>query len=511
MLSDRAAVGPRPVPGLGARHLGAVGAGLAGLRRLASRRCRSIPPPRSPSSPKRAGGTPTGTERWIGTAGSSSSISWCRRASRSGRQIDEMLAAELARAGVIGARADPGVGGLHRAGRRGRVRGGFARLVRRRPEPGSLPVLALLAVPAAWPQQRLLPESRGRSPDGGSAPRARPRETDRALPPPATDLPRRRARDLPRELDSEVRLRPRRPRRHDVAARACPASGRGPSAGSWSRRPAPRLPRRGRRHDSLRRCGGSLLAVPTLFGIVVIVFLLVHLAPGTPVSGGGEALRRPDRARRRGVAAALRARPADPRAFRRRGSPGPSASIWESPSWTAGRSGERIREALPHTLLLNGVALILALAIAIPLGVVAGGHPEGALDRVSGVALFALYSTPTFWMALLLQSLFAVQLGWLPLYGVASDRRSVRARGARATGSPTWPCRRRAWHTEPWRSWRASCARESPRPARPITCSRRGRAARRGAGRCGRTRFRTRSFPCSRSSGCSCRRCSRGA
>ncbi len=83
--------------------------------------------------------------------------------------------------------------------------------------------------------------------------------------------------------------------------------------------------------------------------------------------------------------------------------------------------GERIREALPHTLLLNGVALILALAIAVPLGVVAGGHPEGALDRVSGVALFALYSTPTFWMALLLQSLFAVQLGWLPLYGVASD------------------------------------------------------------------------------------------
>ncbi len=47
-----------------------------------SRRSRSIPPPRRPSSPKRAGATPTGTERWIAAAGSSRSTSRCRRASR---------------------------------------------------------------------------------------------------------------------------------------------------------------------------------------------------------------------------------------------------------------------------------------------------------------------------------------------------------------------------------------------------------------------------------------------
>src|SRR4029077_20530294 len=81
----------------------------------------------------------------------------------------------------------------------------------------------------------------------------------------------------------------------------------------------------------------------------------------------------------------------------------------------------RIREALPYTLLLNGLALFLTLSIAVPLGVAAGGRPEGAVDTVTGTVLFALYSLPSFWAALLLQALFSVKLHWLPLYGVASD------------------------------------------------------------------------------------------
>jgi peptide/nickel transport system permease protein len=82
---------------------------------------------------------------------------------------------------------------------------------------------------------------------------------------------------------------------------------------------------------------------------------------------------------------------------------------------------ERIREALPATLALNGLALLLTLALAIPIGVAAGGRPEGPFDRTSAVVLFALYSTPVFWAALLLQTFLSVKLGWLPLYGVSSD------------------------------------------------------------------------------------------
>jgi peptide/nickel transport system permease protein len=162
------------------------------------------------------------------------------------------------------------------------------------------------------------------------------------------------------------------------------------------------------------------LAVPTLFGIVVVVFLLVHLAPGSPVAGS------PDAGRRVTGRAAEEMR-------HQYGLDRPLAerfSLWISrvvrldlgESFVDHRPvGERIREALPYSLLLNGIALALALAIAVPLGVAAGGRPEGAFDRISSAALFALYCMPSFWVALLLQTLFAVRLRWLPLFGVASD------------------------------------------------------------------------------------------
>jgi peptide/nickel transport system permease protein len=164
-----------------------------------------------------------------------------------------------------------------------------------------------------------------------------------------------------------------------------------------------------------------LLAGPTLAGIVVLVFFLLHLAPGSPMSALGA-----DSGRRVSARAAEEMR-------HRYGLDRPLPERFVS--WV-GRVvrldlGEsfvdrrpvtaRIREALPFTLLLNGLALLLTLAIAIPLGVVAGGRPEGALDRASGVVLFALYSLPTFWAALLAQTLFSVKLKWLPLYGVAGD------------------------------------------------------------------------------------------
>jgi len=163
-----------------------------------------------------------------------------------------------------------------------------------------------------------------------------------------------------------------------------------------------------------------LLAVPTLFGITVIVFALLHLAPGSPGSGSAESLRRVS-----GKAAA------EMRRLYGLDRPLPAQfALWLGrvvrldlgESFVDHRPvGERIREALPNTLVLNGLALVLALGLAVPLGVAAGSRPESAFDRISGAALFALYSLPTFWAALLLQTLFSVQLRWLPLYGVASD------------------------------------------------------------------------------------------
>jgi len=163
------------------------------------------------------------------------------------------------------------------------------------------------------------------------------------------------------------------------------------------------------------------LAVPTLFGIVVVVFLLLHLAPGSPMSAiaGGSGRRISARAAEEMRRVYGLDRPL-PERFA--GWLGRVARFDLGDSFVDRRPvAVRIREALPYTLLLNGLALFLTLAIAIPLGVAAGGRPDGALDRASGVVLFALYSLPTFWAALLLQTLFSVRLGWLPLYGVASD------------------------------------------------------------------------------------------
>jgi peptide/nickel transport system permease protein len=164
------------------------------------------------------------------------------------------------------------------------------------------------------------------------------------------------------------------------------------------------------------------LAIPTLFGIVVLVFLLLHLAPGSPVSAAGSA----ESGRR--VSSAAREemrrlygldRPLPERFFRWIGR---VARFDLGESFADRRPvSERIREALPATLVLNGLALFFTLAIAIPIGVAAGGRPEGVFDRTSAVVLFALYSMPVFWAALLLQTLLSVKLGWLPLYGVSSD------------------------------------------------------------------------------------------
>jgi peptide/nickel transport system permease protein len=164
-----------------------------------------------------------------------------------------------------------------------------------------------------------------------------------------------------------------------------------------------------------------LLAVPTLLGIVLLVFLLLHLAPGSPVSAiGGESGRHVSAKAAEEMRRAYGLDRPLPERF--------VSWIGRVVRFDLGESfvdhrpvSRRIREALPYTIELNGLALLLTLAIAVPLGVAAGGRPEGPLDRASGAVLFALYSMPSFWAALLLQALFSVRLGWLPLYGVASD------------------------------------------------------------------------------------------
>lgn len=83
---------------------------------------------------------------------------------------------------------------------------------------------------------------------------------------------------------------------------------------------------------------------------------------------------------------------------------------------------EVLRPALGNTVLLMGLSFALALAIALPAGVIAALKPQSALDNTINMVAFAGISVPPFWLAILLIILFAVTLGWLPAGGMGDGR-----------------------------------------------------------------------------------------
>jgi peptide/nickel transport system permease protein len=81
---------------------------------------------------------------------------------------------------------------------------------------------------------------------------------------------------------------------------------------------------------------------------------------------------------------------------------------------------QKIGERLGITLTLNALALGAMILISVPLGAAAALQPGSRWDRYTAVGSYLLYALPVFWAGLLLQILFSVRLGWLPLYGLAS-------------------------------------------------------------------------------------------
>ena len=74
-------------------------------------------------------------------------------------------------------------------------------------------------------------------------------------------------------------------------------------------------------------------------------------------------------------------------------------------------------EKLPITLYLVAAAMALAIALSIPLGIVAALKPGRMVDRITVVLSLIGLSVPQFWLGLLLILLFAVELRWLPTSG----------------------------------------------------------------------------------------------
>jgi peptide/nickel transport system permease protein len=79
-----------------------------------------------------------------------------------------------------------------------------------------------------------------------------------------------------------------------------------------------------------------------------------------------------------------------------------------------------IVDRIPKTLLLSGASLLIAIVLAIPLGIVSAVRRYSALDTVATVTAFIGVSIPIFWLGILLIIVFSVQLHWLPSSGMVT-------------------------------------------------------------------------------------------
>jgi len=156
-----------------------------------------------------------------------------------------------------------------------------------------------------------------------------------------------------------------------------------------------------------------VLLLPLLLGLTVIVFTMIHLAPGDP------------------ALAFVSEQGIDPQVLaqirKNLGLDQPlpvQYAIWLShvvrldfgTAYTFNGTPviQLIAQRLPATLVLQFLALTVSLALAIPIGIVSARRRYSAIDNAATAGAFLGLALPNFWIALMLQLLLAVTLGWLP-------------------------------------------------------------------------------------------------
>lgn len=157
-----------------------------------------------------------------------------------------------------------------------------------------------------------------------------------------------------------------------------------------------------------------LLTIPVLLGVATLVFSLIHLIPGDPVQsmlGDGASPESVNELRTRlGLNRPLYLQYVSFLNGVAHGNLGTSLRTSE-PVTTA------IADRLPATFELAAAAMLVAVVIAIPLGVIAAVGAGTAVDHVATTLALIGISMPNFWLGPLLAILFAVELGWLPVSG----------------------------------------------------------------------------------------------
>lgn len=159
-------------------------------------------------------------------------------------------------------------------------------------------------------------------------------------------------------------------------------------------------------------------AIPILFFVAVLAFIIVHLAPGSPVDKfrGG-------RVSTEVIANVIKLYQLDqplPQQFWSWVTTFPQ--VWRIEAWgysfTDGKPVLKdIADKVPYTMLLMGSSLILTAIISIPLGVFAAVRQYSKSDKLITILATIGYAMPTFWLGFMLRTTFGVQFKMFPIFG----------------------------------------------------------------------------------------------
>lgn len=165
-----------------------------------------------------------------------------------------------------------------------------------------------------------------------------------------------------------------------------------------------------------------MLTVPVILGVAILVFSMIRMIPGDPARAMAGVQASPQFIQQ--VRARYRLDEPLPVQFGiflqdlARGDLGTS-------TFSRRPVATEIRERFPRTILLASAAMLIATVVGVSAGIVSATRRNSLFDNVSMFVALVGVAAPVFWLALMLQLLFAVNLRWLPATGIGELRHLV--------------------------------------------------------------------------------------
>lgn len=162
------------------------------------------------------------------------------------------------------------------------------------------------------------------------------------------------------------------------------------------------------------------MMIPTMIGITIVSFVVMHLAPGDPTNLVTDLNPQASQtAKRRLTEIYGLDKPLHVQYWNWLKSLA-TLDLGRSMATDRRPVRDKIAERLPVTLALNVMSMAIIILVSVPLGLLSAVRAGGWFDRGTTVLVFILFAAPSFWLALLGMSLFGVKLGWLPVSGMTS-------------------------------------------------------------------------------------------